>query len=184
MKKIILGQILLIICCVFYLIWWYRGYRPGVSVRRSSGLNGLLFMATAFFGMAGVAFSLSPVESVRMPRISPMTIVLAGVIGYVVLLIVTTRIFHRTVTTELLLITCWTVLEMTVINHLYSAEVLSDKGFAGMCVCIALAFAVSIVLYVAYYRMEEMKAFYAAMVPLVTEGVTMAILAEVVLAGR
>ena len=32
------------------------------------------------------------------------------------------------------------------------------------------------ILYVAYYRMEEMKAFYAAMVPLVTEGLSMIIL--------
>ena len=39
---------------------------------------------------------------------------------------------------------------------------------------IAATFAISIVLYVAYYRMEEMKALYAAMVPLVTEALAMA----------
>ena len=38
---------------------------------------------------------------------------------------------------------------------------------------ITAAFLISIVLYVAYYRMEEMMAFYAAMVPLVTEGLAM-----------
>ena len=41
---------------------------------------------------------------------------------------------------------------------------------------LAAGFAVSMILYVAYYRMEEMKAFYAAMIPLVTEGVSMGIL--------
>ena len=45
-----------------------------------------------------------------------------------------------------------------------------------MCAVIATAFTISIVFYVAYYRMDEMKAFYAAMVPLVTEGVSMAVL--------
>ena len=49
---------------------------------------------------------------------------------------------------------------------------------------IAAAFAVSLVLYVAYYRMEEMKAFYAAMVPLVTEAAAMAVLTVVVITGR
>ena len=41
--------------------------------------------------------------------------------------------------------------------------------------------AVGMVLYVAYYRMDEMKAFYAAMVPLVTEAVTMAVVVGMVL---
>ena len=48
---------------------------------------------------------------------------------------------------------------------------------------IAVAFLISIVLYVAYYRMDEMKAFYAAMVPLITEAVAMGILTGIVLAG-
>ena len=41
---------------------------------------------------------------------------------------------------------------------------------------IAVAFVISMVLYVAYYRMEEMRAFYIAMVPLVTEALSMGIL--------
>ena len=45
-----------------------------------------------------------------------------------------------------------------------------------MCIVIAVAFLVSIILYVAYYRMEAMKAFYAAMVPLITEAGAMAVL--------
>jgi hypothetical protein len=36
------------------------------------------------------------------------------------------------------------------------------------------AVVVSMILYVLYYRMEEMKAFYAAMVPLITEATSMA----------
>ncbi|MBR3174958.1 MAG: hypothetical protein IKF55_03710, partial [Oscillospiraceae bacterium] len=50
---------------------------------------------------------------------------------------------------------------------------LSSTRFAVMDAVIAVAFIVSMVLYVAYYRMEEMKAFYAAMVPLVIGEVTM-----------
>ena len=42
-------------------------------------------------------------------------------------------------------------------------------------VVLVLAFFVSMVLYVLYYRMEPMKAYYAAMVPLITEAISMAI---------
>ena len=49
---------------------------------------------------------------------------------------------------------------------------------------IGAAFAVSMVLYVAYYRMEAVKAFYAAMIPLLTEAAAMAVLlGTVVLRG-
>ena len=58
MNRTITGQILLILCCVVYLVWWYRGFRPGVTVNRVSGVNGVLLLVTAVLGLAGVAFSL------------------------------------------------------------------------------------------------------------------------------
>ena len=61
--------------------------------------------------------------------------------------------------------------------------VLSDGQFLCMCLVIAAAFIISMILYVAYYKMEEMKAFYAAMVPLVTEGLSMAVLVGIVWAS-
>jgi hypothetical protein len=30
MRQIVIGQILMVICCVFYLVWWYLGYRSEV----------------------------------------------------------------------------------------------------------------------------------------------------------
>ena len=75
------------------------------------------------------------------------------------------------------------MLETAVIDQLNAQGVLGDRGFAIMCVVIAAAFIISMVLYVAYYKMEEMKAFYAAMVPLVTEGASMAVLVCIV-AGK
>ena len=176
MRKILAGQILLILCCAFYLIWWYRGYRPGVSADRIGGWNGVLLLITAALGVAGVLCSLGQIAQKTAPRLDPYRIAVFGVAVYVVLLLITRFVFHRIVTTELILIVGWTVLELTVINRLLAAEQLSEAGFTVMCAVIAAAFAISIILYVAYYRMDEMKAFYAAMVPLVTEGVSMAVL--------
>ena len=52
-----------------------------------------------------------------------------------------------------------------------------------MGVIIAAACIISLILYVAYYQMEEMKAFYAAMIPLITEAAAMAILVGIVFPG-
>ncbi len=116
MRRVLAGQLLLILCCLFYLIWWYRGYSPGITVNRAGGINGLLLLITAALGVSGLSLSLMHVPEIAVSKISPEHIV------------------------------------------------------------IAVAFLISMVLYVAYYRMEEMKAFYAAMVPLVTEAASMAIL--------
>ena len=183
MRRILTGQILLVLCCVFYLIWWYRGYRPGVVAERVGGINGILLLITAALGVAGLSFSLMRVPEISAPKINPMGIVAAGIISYFALLMITRYGFHRIVTTELVLIVGWTMLEMTVINRLNAAGILMDRGFAVMCIVIAAAFLISMVLYVAYYRMEEMRAFYAAMVPLITEAAAMAVLIGIVITG-
>ena len=176
MRRVMIGQMLLILCCIFYLIWWYRGFRPNVIVSRVGGVNGILLMITAVLGMAGIFISMSHISAVTEPKIDQSVIVLGGIILYVGLLLVTRLVFHRIVTTELILIVGWTVLELTVINRLNAAGYLSDRKFSAMCIVIAIAFLISMVLYVAYYRMEETKAFYVAMVPLITESVAMAVL--------
>ena len=176
MSKNVLGQIVLIFCCVFYLIWWYRGYRPGVTVSRVGGVNGLLLFITAALGVTGIILSLQPADAVREGFVSPQAVILSGIIACFVLLVITRFGFHRIVTTELVLITGWTMLEVEVTDRLYSAGIIGKGNFAAECVVIAAAFVISMILYVAYYRMEENRAFYAAMVPLVTEAAAMAVL--------
>ena len=153
------GQILLIVCFTFYLVWWYRGFRPGVSVSRVKGMNGLLLLITAVAGLAGLAMSLIGAA----PGVTnPVFFFLGGLVGYILLLLVTRFLFNRIVTSELLLIVVWTVLELYVAGR-------SPLSIG----IIAAAFLVSIVCYIAYYRMEEMKAFYTAMVPLIAAIVCM-----------
>ena len=173
--KILFGQFFLIICCVFYLIWWWRGFRPDIKVNRVKGINGVLLGITVVFGLAGVIFSLMPVERIAPLKIPALAIIIGGILAYVILLLVTRFLFHRQVTSELFLIVGWTMLEVSVINKMTAGGVVSETGFAAMCAVTAAAFIISMVLYVAYYKMEEVKAFYAAMVPLVTEAVAMTV---------
>ena len=181
LKRVIIGQVLLIICCIIYIIWWYRGFRPGSTVSRVGGINGILLFLTMAVGVAGLALTLISLPRSAEPMINPMYIVIAGIVGYVVLLLITKIGFHRAVTTELFLITGWTMLEVAVVNKLNAAENISLTEMLVMLAVIVVAFLISMILYVAYYRMDEMKAFYAAMVPLVTEGATMALLVGMML---
>ena len=183
MKTIITGQILLILCCIVYLIWWYRGFRPGIYVSRAGGVNGALLLITMVLGFAGVVFSLMPAEKIREPLISQVMIVICGIAAYFILLVVTKVFFNRIVTTELFLIVGWTMLETIVADRLYAIGPLSSKSFSAITVIIAIAFLIGIVLYVAYYRMEEMRAFYAAMVPLVVDAAAMAAMIGIVLSN-
>ena len=165
------------LCCVFYLIWWYRGFRPDVAVIRIGGVNGILLATTDVLGLIGIAFSFYPIIDTegKLP-LSPTFIILCGVMTYLLLLLVTKYAFHRIVTSELLLIVVWTMLEVAVGNWLNVEGYLRGFRLAVMVLVLILAFVISIILYVVYYRVEEMKAFYAAMVPLVTEAMGMIVL--------
>ena len=99
-------------------------------------------------------------------------------------MIITKYGFHRIVTTELFLIVGWTMLELSILNRLSGSELLVGSRLVLMYCVIALAFAISMVLYVAYYRMDKMKAFYVAMVPLITEGLAMVILVLMLVTRR
>ena len=68
------------------------------------------------------------------------------------------------------------MLELSLLNRLGGSGFLTGSGLVAIYRVIAVAFVISMILYVAYYRMEDMKAFYSAMVPLVTEGLSMGVL--------
>ena len=175
-KQIITGQVLLIVCCIFYMIWWYRGFRPNVEVDRIGGLNGILLLITAVLGVAGIFFSLMPTPETAGIKYSQMYIVIGGIVAYIILMMVTKYAFSRIVTSELFLIVGWTMLELSLLNRLSGSGMLFGTKLVTVYVSITLAFVISMILYVAYYRMEDNAAFYSAMVPLVTEAASMGVL--------
>ena len=183
MRQVILGQVFLIVCCCFYLGFWYTGYKPGVNADRMNGINGVLFAATALTGMAGILLCLIPSDMLFKVKFPQMFVLFGGIVMYIILMLVTKYGFGRIVTTELFLIVGWTMLEVSILNKLAGTGVLDGAGLVISCLAVLIAFLVSMVLYVAYYRMEDMKAFYAAMVPLVTEAVAMLVLVLVLLGG-
>ena len=64
MRTVLIGQILVILGCIVYLVWWYRGFRPGTSVNRVGGINGALLLVTAVLALSGIALSLKAVMEI------------------------------------------------------------------------------------------------------------------------
>ena len=176
MRHIITGQILLIVCCIFYMIWWYRGFKPNVEADRLGGINGILLLITAVLGVAGILFSLMPTPETAGTKYAQMYIIIGGIAAYIILMMVTKYAFNRIVTSELFLIVGWTILELSLLNRLDGSNLLSGTGLMVVYVSVVLAFIISMILYVAYYRMEDNAAFYSAMVPLATEAASMGML--------
>ena len=81
MNRIITGQVLMVLCCMVYLIWWYRGFRPGIDVRRVGGVNGFLLLITAGLGIAGIVMSLTPVPQVSKMKADPLMIAVGGAVA-------------------------------------------------------------------------------------------------------
>ena len=176
MRHIITGQTLLIACCIFYMIWWYRGFRPNVEADRLGGINGILLLITAILGVAGILFSLMPTPETAGTKYGQMYIIIGGIAAYIILMMVTKYAFNRIVTSELFFIIGWTMLELSLLNRLSGSGLLSGTRLMAVYVSVLLAFIISMVLYVAYYRMEDNAAFYSAMVPLITEAASMGVL--------
>lgn len=181
MAKLTLGQVLLVVCCGFYLVWWSLSYRPGTTVNRLGGLNGLLFFLTAAAGLAGFVLTVAGIHIIphEAAKLRGSWVMIAGAVLYAVLALFTAKALARPVTTELFLFTGWAVLECLVVNVMNAAGALPGKAFPAMLSVIAVCFVVSLALYIVYYRLEEWKAFYTAMIPLIAVAAGMVIILAV-----
>jgi len=174
-RQILIGQILMIACCIFYIIWWNMAFRPGVSVNRVGGKYGVLLCITALCALAGIWQSAAGLQKVppHSGGFNGLYLLAGGVIVYIVLLAATRILCHRTVTTELVLIVGWTVLELTVAGGFFALGQLSAAQKMFMLVLVLVVAAVSMVCYLAYYGLEPQKAFAIGSVPLAATGAAM-----------
>ena len=110
----------MVICSIFYLIWWGITFRPGAG----------------------------------------------GAITYVILLAVTSGLLHRQVTSELLIITAWAVLELSLVSFLHGVGRFTVPVTLGSVILILAAATISMVCYLLYYSID-------GMIPLIAVAVVM-----------
>ncbi|WP_294157556.1 hypothetical protein [uncultured Selenomonas sp.] len=172
-RDIVFGQVSLVACCLVYLAWWCVAFRPGVA---AGGRLGYALLAVTMV-LAGVGMSLD-IAGLRAlwygaAGRAELRILLAGVLAYPLLLLVTVKWFHRVPTTELLLIVAWAVLETLVVTVLVLAGLAADGAALPCALAIVFATVVGLACYLVYYRLAPWPAFVCGMVPLGIDALAM-----------
>ena len=171
LRQIATGHALLAACAALYLIWWCVFFRP-----RAQSPQGIEYVLGVAFILGAVAFgAIAVAKTVQavgaLPSAIPgFAVVVVAVALYVVLLIATTTIFNRPVTTELLLIVAWLALEAFVLSALVTTGM--PAGMVALCALLVVAaFVASMVCYVLYYKLSGTAAFLDGCGPLVAVGI-------------
>ncbi len=168
------GNLLLVLCSIFYLIWWCITFKPGAG----STPFGTMCIGIAFvLGMAGIVLSVMGLNAhqMEMParNIPGWIIVVCGLVIYFVLLFLTGILLHRQVTSELLIITGWAVLELCIVNFLYGAGRFPLGITVFLLVLIILAAIASMICYLLYYNLPAYPGYVDGMIPLITVAASM-----------
>lgn len=173
-RQILRGNILLMICCVFYLAWWLLAFKPAGAIKGIK--SGWLLIPAAVAGVAAIYFTVGGIGDAEPARalFPAMYIIVGGIAAYVILLVVTLGLFKRPVTTELILIVGWAVMALCEINVLYGTGTLARTAALVFMAIIVIAVLISLVCYVLYYKLDSRMGYYDGMVPLLMAGLVTA----------
>ncbi len=165
-RQMLIGNLLLIACCVCYLLWWILAFKPEGAIKGMR--SGWLLVPAFVFGIAAIIAIVIGSNGVKAEdRLIPtLAILLVGLAAYVILLIATWIVLKRPVTTELLLIVGWTVLTYLEINALYGLGNFSRAAAITFFVIVAVAAVVGLICYLLYYGLDVRTGYIDGMIPL------------------
>ena len=181
-RQILYGNVLLVVCCGFYLAWWVVAFRVNNPIKGMQ--SGWLLIPAVIAGLAAVilivqGISATGSEHALFPN---LYFIIGGVIAYIVFAVVTALVFKRQMTSELFLFVGWSALALAIVNTLYGSSQLAPRVSLVLVVAIVVVLAVSLVCYVLFYRLEPQPAYYNGMVPLVLIALTMIALSICIMA--
>lgn len=170
------GNALLLLCSICYLIWWVIAFRPDSG---GGAGGGGIFLAFAF--LTGISAMILMSASIRTlskdsKALSVTFILLGAAFLYVILLLITALVFHRQVTSELLIIHVWAAVELCTIWVLYGTGRFAIGRTAVLATLVGLATVASLICYLLYYRLDGIASYRNGMVPLGTDAVVMAVI--------
>ncbi|WP_088227383.1 hypothetical protein [Desulfosporosinus sp. FKB] len=106
-------------------------------------------------------------------------ILIGGAVLYVLLFFVTTIVFHRIVTLELMVIDIWAILELSAVAVLFGTGRFGAGRAAVLVALVGIATVVGLICYVLYYRLDGMSSYWDGMVPLIIDLFVMAVFSGV-----
>jgi hypothetical protein len=166
--KIFTGNLLLLLCSLFYLAWWALSFRPNSS---SEASGGYFLMAAFITGITAIVLmygGISPLsqDSKGFPV---MFILLCIAALFVIGLLITTIAFHRIVTSELIIIHLWTALELPAIAVLYGTGHFGAVSAAVLTALVGIATVAALICYVLYYRLDGTARYWSGIIPLAVD---------------
>jgi hypothetical protein len=172
------GNLLMVVTVIFYVTWWTVSFRPGGSGEKSAGAM-FFIAATLLTGLVAVALLCHAVYSLsEVGKGFPLLMTVAGTAAFYFLIMWATRdAFHREVTSELLIITVWAALEGSLVAVLYTSGRFSMAQVMPPAILLALATVIGLVCYLLHYRLKEPLAFWNGLVPLIVDGIVVAVFA-------
>jgi hypothetical protein len=178
LRGIFIGNLLLLFCSLFYLAWWVVSFRPNSSGGLASGVISIIFITAAFItGVAALAWMSGGINTLSQDSKSVPVgfILLGGAVLMLVVLLITTFAFHRTMTLELLIIHSWAVLELSAVAVLYGTGHFNQGRAVLLAVLVGIATMVGLICYVFYYRLDKTASYWAGMIPLMIDAFVMAV---------
>jgi hypothetical protein len=176
--QIFYGNLLMVVTSVFYIAWWIVCFRPNASGRFY--IAGTLIGIALLAGVGAIVVTSLGINSLSSSGkgIPVLYILMGATVFYIVLLAVTRLAFHRPVTSELLLMTVWAALELSVIAVLQGSGRFGKWQVLTLIALIILATGVGLISYIVHYRLDESARFWNGLVPLIADtGVVAVILA-------
>lgn len=172
-KQIFESNILLIICCAFYLAWWLLAFKPTGAIKGMK--TGWLLIPAFAAGLVSIILAIRGIQSASVHvTLFPNGLLLWGSIAaYFILLAITYLLFKRPVTTELFLIVGWAMLALSEINVLYEIDRFSQTLAFIFAVIIGIAALISLICYVLYFNLGDRAGYFDGMVPLLMVALVM-----------
>lgn len=178
LKEMIAGQFSLALGALFYTFWWLSAFKPGANTGWTGGISGILLLLLAISGLGGVGITIMGICELPLPSSWPGggLLSLMALAAYLILLLISTKIFGRIPTTELILIAGWALLEIMALGTLSEAGLLSGRFLTAAAFLIAAATFFAFISYMVYYRIDEETAYILGALPLLADGAVCAFL--------
>ncbi len=173
-RQILIGNLLLVICCIFYLAWWLLAFKPNNPIKGTK--SGWLLLLAFIFGIVSVVMIVRSSGDNNHLLVPNNSILIDGIIIYVALVAVTKRLLNRQVTTELLLIVGWLALMFKEINVLYSLDHYSLIVAVVFLIVSVIMAIISLICYMMYYDLDVFKGYIDGMIPLILVAIMMIVI--------
>jgi hypothetical protein len=166
-KRIFESNILLIICCAFYLAWWLLAFKPNGAIKGMK--TGWLLIPAFAAGLAAIIFAVRGITSsqAKAALFPNWSLLLGDIALYIILLFITRLLFKRPVTTELFLIVGWAALALSEIDTLYGIGVFSHILAVIFVAVVAAGTLMNFICYMLYYNLGKRAGYFDGMIPLI-----------------